>query len=736
MPAPTATGPFERLHPALRRWTYDQGWSGLHDIQERAIEPVLAGRDVLIAGPTAGGKTEAAFLPVLSRLPAGEAASVQVLYVSPLKALINDQERRLEGLCERVGVAVTPWHGDVGGARKARLLDDPSGVLLITPESLEAVLVGRGTRVAGVFADLAAVVWDELHAFLGTVRGHQLQSILHRVELATGRRVPRIGLSATLGDLRLAAGFLRPAGADDVAVVAADGGGQELRVVLRGVRESTPDGPDEGADGEPDAGGQDVPTSGEELIADALYRTLRGTDNLAFANSRREVELYAELLARRCVRDRVPIEFLPHHGSLSRDSREDVERRLRDRTRPVTAVCTSTLELGIDIGSVTSIAQVGAPPSVATLRQRLGRSGRRGEPAVLRLYVREPALTSRTAPQDALRTELVQTTATLLLLAQRWYEPPPVGMTDGSTLVQQLLSLIAERGGILPRSAYRALCASGPFSAVTPEAFAALLRRLGELDLIVQSSDGALLHGGRGERIVNHYSFYAAFATPEEYQLVAGGRTLGTIPVDAPLAEGALLVFSGRRWRILSVDEGRRRIELSPAGGGGAPPVFGGGGAPVHGRVRAEMRRLLETAEVPPFLDAEAARMLGEARESYARLELDRRRIVEHDGGATLFPWAGDAVTNTLVVQLLARGVTVASDRFTLTAPRLDASGLRRHLRFLAVEGPADALMLARGVRNRGREKYDWALPPALLDADYAARQLDPHGAWEVAKAA
>jgi ATP-dependent Lhr-like helicase len=223
------------------------------------------------------------------------------------------------------------------------------------------------------------VVVDELHAFLGSARGRQLQSLLHRIDLANRRRTPRVGLSATLGEMALAAEHLRPGGGPAVRLVTADGGGTgaPARPARRhGRRGSRPRG-----DRHAGAAGDRRPR-----VADAA-----GTDNLIFANSRADVELYAELLARRSRAERVPNEFHPHHGSLSKESREDVERMLKDRTRPASAVTTSTLELGIDVGSVTSIAQIGAPPSVSALRQRLGRSGRRGEAAVLRLYVREPA---------------------------------------------------------------------------------------------------------------------------------------------------------------------------------------------------------------------------------------------------------------------------------------------------------------------------------------------------------
>src|SRR5436853_2120515 len=206
-----ASSAFHRLHPKIQRWLWRQGWGALRDIQEAAIGPILAGdRDVVIAASTASGKTEAAFLPILTALAEDSGGSVRVLYISPLKALINDQFDRLELLCEDLEVPVARWHGDVAASQKKKLLARPGGVLIITPESLEALFVLQGPKVRSLFERLAYVVVDELHAFIGGERGQQLQSLLHRVELAIRRRVPRVALSATLGDLAIACEFLRP----------------------------------------------------------------------------------------------------------------------------------------------------------------------------------------------------------------------------------------------------------------------------------------------------------------------------------------------------------------------------------------------------------------------------------------------------------------------------------------------------------------------------------------------
>ncbi len=704
---------FELLHESVQRWIWEKKWIELRDVQERAVEPIFAQRDAILAAATAAGKTEAAFLPICSRLVGDETAGVRALYVSPLKALINDQFGRLEELCKHLAIPVHRWHGDVSAGPKRALLDAPSGILLITPESLEALFVRQGTRLRHLFGEVGWVVLDELHAYVGTERGRQLQSLLHRLELAVGRTVPRVGLSATLGDMGIAAEYLRPGSGDAVEQIVAADGGQEIRMQVRAYREMDPDEED----------------TGDPAIAAHLFEKLRGADHLVFANSRVKVERFADLLRRLSEGKRVPNEFLPHHGSLSRELREDVEARLKDPAKPTTAICTSTLELGIDVGRVAGIAQIGAPFSVASLRQRLGRSGRRGDPAVFRGYVLEPELTDASPLLDGLRPELVQLVAMLELLIERWCEPPRDGALHLSTLIQQILALIAERGGVNADQAFGALCETGPFRSVDKKRFVRLLRNLGAHDLIVQSEDGSLLLGEAGERIVDHFGFYAVFSTPEEFRLMHQGRPLGSVALEQTLVEDLHLIFAGRCWRVVSVDVEEKLVQVEPSPGGRMPHFEGGRGGWIDEGVRMRMRQVLESASEPAYLDAEARRMLVEARANYARLGLDVERVVASGGDVLVFPWRGDRVLNTIAVQLVACGLRVMVTDPALTVLGAEVGDVRAHLGELAAAEPADPKRLAAGVKNKTAEKYDWALDEELLSVDYASRSLDTAGA-------
>lgn len=392
-------------------------------------------------------------------------------------------------------------------------------------------------------------------------------------------------------------------------------------------------------------------TAGDRLaIAGHLFTTLRGTSNLIFANTRTDVEIYADLLRRRCHAARVPNEFVPHHGSLSKELREDAEARLKDKNLPVNAVCTSTLEMGIDIESVASIAQ---------------------------------------------------------------------------------------HGGVTPLQAHQVLCQHGPFTRVHPNLFKKLLRALAveQTDLITQSSDGLLLLGTAGERLVNHYSFYAAFRTDVEYRLLANGRTLGTMPISYPLMPGSLLIFGGRRWKVLTVDDRAKIVELTRSSGGRPPLFASNGGAAVADCVRQEMLNIYRSADVPTYLDANAARLLTEGRTNFTRFGLHDNPILAWGADTLIFPWRGDRIMSTLALALTGNRVEVAPDGVCLTLTGTDRAGAIARLRQLQAAGLPDPLDLASRVSTKIAEKYDDHLTDELLNEAFAARSLDVVGARETLEA-
>lgn len=644
---------FDRLHPEVRRWIRDQGWTGLRQVQDDAIRAILGSRnDVIVMAGTASGKTEAAFLPLLTQAAAAGAGGLRLLYVSPLKALINDQHRRLEDLCERLELPLTRWHGDAPQGPKTRLLRTPAGVALITPESIEALLLRRPAEAARLFGGVLAVVIDELHAFLQGPRGLHLGSLLRRIDALADERPRRIGLSATLGDADVARQWLDKAAPQKVTVLKTAVGGPGVRLQVRGYEEP-PDA--EGIDEIADDDAQDALSR----IADHLFANLRGSNNLVFGGSRRTVEALADRLRQRSERARVPEEFFPHHGSLSKELRETLETRLKDGALPTTAVATTTLELGIDLGSVKSVAQIGAPRSLAGLRQRLGRSGRRDEPAVLRIYVRERHLAGDEDPLERLRLDTVRAVACVRLLQENWVESARSDPSLATVALHQTLSLIGSAGAVKPAAAHRALFGPGSVLEMRPADYADLLRGAGRqgVDLLEQSSHGLLMLGSEGERMVAGRDFYAVFSTDREWRLISGGRTIGTVPIVNALGVGSIVGFAGRRWRVMAADDRAMVLDVVPHRAGKLPKFDRPASEALDDRVVETIQAVFEDDDRPAYLDPAAREFLDQGRAAYRELGLAHRSMVVAGADTHFLTWAGTAANDLLGILLTAAGL-------------------------------------------------------------------------------
>lgn len=727
---------FFLLDERIQRFIWAEGWEELRDVQEAAAPLIInADRDVIVAAATAAGKTEAAFLPALTHILQDDLPRL-ITYISPLKALINDQFGRLDRLCEQLEVPVWPWHGDISGSTKTRFLKQGHGVLLITPESLEALLCNRGPAVKSTFANLTYFIVDELHAFIGSERGKQLQSLMHRIECVLERKVSRVGLSATLGDMQLAADFLRPGQGQNVTVVDAKGEGRELKILVKGFEEPSYIPPtDDGA--EPPGEETEHEPASPRLIAEHLFKSLRGSNNLVFPNSRREVERYTHLLNDLCEAQQVPNEFWPHHGNLSKEIRAETEFALKQKEQPASAICTNTLELGIDIGAVKSIAQIGPPPSVASLRQRLGRSGRRkGESAILRGYCIEQALDSRSSIGAELRLITLQTVAMISLLLEGWFEPPLAHGRHYSTLIQQLLSYIAQNGGATIGDLFQILCDKGaPFEGITKQEFAHLIRHLGEKELLMQDGSGVLLHGQLGEKFVNHYTFYAAFTTDEEFRVVTGNKALGTMPVSQMLVSGQRILFAGKTWLVDEIDEEQKTIYVSRTKGG-TPPIFSGGLGRVHTKVRQRMRVLLESSDNLSYLDAVAQRFLNEARQFYSSRNLTNKFFIDQGRELLLLTWLGDSANEAIACLLMRRGYVATPGSIGIEVQKGSRSteDIVDALIDAAVDDPPSMDILLKDIKNLRVEKWDWVLPDNFLRETYASLRINMNEALNWAR--
>lgn len=713
--------PFDKLDKRIQKWIFKQGWESLRDIQNEAIEPILSGdQDVVISAATAAGKTEAFFLPACSAT-IDKKDGYSILYISPLKALINDQYRRLESLGISTDISVTPWHGDISQSIKSKSKRDPSGVVLITPESLESLLIRESGWVQRAFSSLKYVVIDEFHAFIGTERGQHLLSLLDRLDSLLQEieiPVPRVALSATLGNLDEIPNVLRRDAQIPCRVIKSDVAQSELKFGIQGYIN-------------PVGGNDKVPA--DYKICEELYKFCRGSSHLIFANTRSRTEDISAQLSDICEQNTVPNEFFPHHGSLNKSLREELEARLQKDNLPTTAICTMTLELGIDIGKVNSVIQVTAPHSVSSLRQRLGRSGRRGDPAILRMLITENEIHADSSIVDKLRIELLQSIAMIrLLIMHKWYEPADMKKFHFSTLLHQILALTAQWGGVRADQVYRLLCRDGCFKKVTVEQFKELLSHMGKENLITQISSGELVLGRRGEFVTNHYTFYAVFETPEEFRVVTGNKTLGTLPVDSPILEEQHIVFAGRRWKVQNVDTDKKTIHVRPSRGGD-PPHFVGHGMLIHDLIRQEMFRIYESGDyrIPSsdghldYLDSVAKRLFYEGLEFFKNASLKERKIFESNNSVYIIPWRGDKIVNTIAAMLIKSRYEIHVFAGVIEVETIDLQGVKECLKKLYQQNSLTNTELAISVPEKKTDKYDEFLPESLLIEGYGQKYFD-----------
>ncbi|OSM99060.1 DEAD/DEAH box helicase [Lonsdalea populi] len=719
---------YDSLDPRVRKWVYKQGWSALRPLQESAIPVVLArDQDVLISAGTAAGKTEAFFLPACSAT-ADITGGFGIIYISPLKALINDQYRRLESLGEVLDMPVTPWHGDVPQSKKKKIRTDPAGILLITPESLESLLINSSGWIKQAFSPVAYIVIDEFHAFIGTERGMQLLSLLNRIDHVLGRHanpVPRVALSATLGELDKVPELLRPDQRLPCEIVTDSNSTATLQVQVKGYLVPVTEK------------GEEPQSSAEKHVCADIFRLCRGDSHLVFANSRKRTESIAATLSDMCEENVVPNEFFPHHGSLSRELRETLEARLQQGNLPTTAVCTMTLELGIDIGKVQSVIQVTPPHSVSSLRQRMGRSGRRDSPSVLRMLISEQELTATSGIVDHLRLQLVQSMAMIrLMITKRWFEPADSRQMHYSTLLHQILAITAQWGGVRADQLWSQLCQTGPFRNIDLTDFKTLLRHMGAYGLLTQLASGEMVIGAEGEKLTNHYTFYAVFNTPEEFRIVTGSRTLGTVPVDSPLLPDQHIIFGGRRWKVTEIEVEKKVIYVE-ATKGGQPPQFSGGGMSVHDVVRQEMLaiyrendyRIKIGSKRVDYADATARSLFAEGCDSFKRFNLQNSHFISDGQHSYVLPWMGDKVVNTITALLMRSSFKACSFAGVIEIEHASLSSVQHALKEIQLSGLPSESELAADVPEKYLDKYDDYLPESLLAKGYGAKAYDIEGA-------
>jgi len=771
--------PFYRLAPYIQEYIYRAGWGELRGVQVKAIDAVLDTNDhILITSGTASGKTEAAFLPILTQLHEQPSSSIGVLYVGPLKALINDQFYRLDGLLNDIDMPVQAWHGDVAQNKKTKFLREGRGVLQITPESLEAMLMRRPPGdLARLFGDLRFVVIDELHAFINSDRGRQVLCQLQR--LARYQKTParRIGLSATLGEPELAMGWLR--GGTELGVVHVDDQGGK-RVISIGMEHfwQAKDEPemdiipedeadvehseydDDEQDNEPDeyedadelddesADEYDGELDNERdheyndeihqppIDPDRLYRHMLdmvegATKTLIFANSRHETEtIIHSLRSLSGVEDSEETDgggsFYVHHGAVSAALREQAEEVMRDPNKRACVAATVTLELGIDLGSLDQVLQQNATTTVSSFVQRLGRSGRRGTPPKMFFYCVEEMYADAASLGDRIPWNLIQLIAIIqLYLEEKWIEPPQIPHLPMSLLYHQTMSILASEPGLRPPELAERVLSLSPFHEIGFDRFRDLLRHLqGKQHIQIEPDTREILIGAVGERIVNDYHFYATFETATEYLVRHGTEEIGTIQFMPPNDERFAL--AGRSWRVIESDPEKKIVQVERIKGK-AKAKWMGGDREIHTRIVQRMRRVLDEDDDYGYLQVGAVERLKQARWLAKTSELATKPIL-HMGGTSwmLMPWSGTRALKTMALLLQHQKILVLPpEDFYLDVKSEDEKALRASLSALVDNPPTvDELAASLSEMVLQRNKYDHFVPEELLRAAFALDAL------------
>jgi ATP-dependent helicase Lhr and Lhr-like helicase len=623
---------YDLLSEPIRKYIRDKRWESLRPIQAAAISKIITtDNNYILASRTASGKTEAAFLPILSKTDFNS-TGVQVLYISPLIALINDQFYRIEDLCKDLEISVTKWHGEAKKSLKTNLIKNPNGIVLITPESLEAMFVNAPYNVSTLFGNLKYIVIDEIHSFLGVDRGLQLMSILSRIQQVNKSKIVTIGLSATIGDDNY------------IEAKRLIGDIDSTKILLDRTKKVT------------EAKFKYFKNSIAELSLDLLkdlYKETALNKVLIFPNSRGRTEEVAVKL--RKISDRVNGHkfYYSHHSSVDKEIRESIEHFAKSNERfNFCIACTSTLELGIDIGTVDKIVQIDSTHSVSSLVQRIGRSGRReGENSIVNLYATD-------------KWSLLQSLACWNLYKSDFLEPIGIAKKPFDILLHQLLSIVKQLSGCPRTELFNRIRLNPTFIEINETEINLLIDKLIELDYL-ENIDRELILGIGGENIVNSREFYSVFKTESTFKVYHKGQKIGDLQPNSQLKIDENIFLSARIWKIKDIDFQGFKIEVVPAPDGKKPKFFGGGGN-IHRQIREEMLKILKSNENYSELDNSSSEIIAEMRHDFKDFKVNDFKFdcptIEKEGQLLIYTFTGSKINKSLAFLFSLVGIKSSFD--------------------------------------------------------------------------
>ncbi len=725
---------FSRFPDFIKEYIYGHGWTELREIQLEAARVIFeTDSNLLLSSSTASGKTEAAFFPIISDIIENppEQKSIAVLYIAPLKSLINDQFYRLDELLDLSGIKVTHWHGDVGASHKSKLLKEPEGILQITPESLESMLMNRSNDIPRLFSGLRYVVIDEIHALIGADRGNQVICHLSRLARLIGHSPRRVGLSATLGDLSVASEWLGAGSGRETLAPIPPRNQLKWRIGVEHfyIQDSDEEQTAE-AKKKSDRGGRASLDPGYEFLYDAVY----GKKALVFSNSREETEYVTATLRQIARARKEPDIFLIHHGNLSASLREDAELKMKDEAVTQAVTCaTVTMELGIDIGRLERVAQIGAPTTVSGFLQRLGRSGRRGSPPEMIMVYREDNPLPNAQLPEIIPWDLLRGIGIIeLYSSERFIEPPRIRKMPLSLAFHQTLSISASVGELTAKALAERVLSLPPLSVLSKETYRELLVSMINNDYLEMTEEKGIIVGLAGERLINSYKFYAVFKDSEDFTVRCDSEEIGTITTPPPV--GDRFALAGRVWEVKELDVQRKLVFVKSVDGK-MEVSWPGDSGEIHTKLILAMRDVLFNGKKYAFLGNNADERLENARRVAKNAGMNKQTVVFLGGQSyVMFPWLGTRSFRTLrrFLHKYAKELGISDIQSEgccyITFKAKDEAG-HRLLEGISTILDRDGLFTEELVLDSEcpiYDKFDEYIPPELLRAAYAADKLDP----------
>lgn len=719
---------FSRFPEYIQSYIYENSWNSLRDVQIAAADSIFnSENNLLLSSSTASGKTEAAFFPILTLLRENPSNSISVIYIAPIKSLINDQFERLDNLLEESEIPVFHWHGDVSPSHKKKLLEKPLGVLQITPESLESMLINRSNDIVRLFHDLRFIIIDEIHTLIGSDRGNQVICQLQRLSRLIGHSPRRIGLSATIGDVDEVGRWLSAGSGRGIDIPIIPQAKLTWRLGLEHFFIQNKSFSQTAANTAPNDENTATFDAGFEYMYDCVYNQKA----LVFSNSREETE-YVTATFRQIAKSRNDRDiFLIHHGNLSASLREEAEAKMKDELPAVTCA-TVTMELGIDIGKLERILQYNSPHSVSAFLQRLGRSGRRGNPPEMMMVFREDEPLPNAPLPQLIPWELIRAIAVIqLYIEERFIEPPITKQMPMSLLFHQTLSILSSGGERRPKELAEIILNLPPFLNIKKEDYKELLVSMVNNGLLEFTDEGGLIVGLEGERIINSFKFYAVFKDSEDFTVRCASDEIGTITMPPPV--GDRFALAGRVWEVEELDTARRLVYVHKVDGK-MEVSWPGDYGEIHTKILERMKRVLEEDTDYPYLKENARHRLSVARTLVKNTNMKDKSLLSL-GGYTkcLFPWLGTKSFRTLVRYLKYKanelGISnISYDGCNYITFRLDKHDEKSFVEIIMDDIKTNGINcddLIAPSETPVYDKYDVYIPSPLLRKAYATDKLN-----------